>query len=189
MQTSVADIYQIQRDQRSYACKLEVRTVTEATKPAVGLDAEGAAVRLLQMALDANAYHRRRKAYYRRWASGTWGLSLVLSATSIIILGVQDLSLWASIGFSLVPVAALLNGVEPYFNWRSRWVMSEESQERFYRLEEDIRQKMAITPKGQIAMADIDAFYDRYTAAWEDFSRQWISNRRHGQQGQNVSQV
>lgn len=162
--------------------------MTEPTKPAVGLDAEGAAERLLQMALDANAYHRRRKAYYRRWASGTWGLSLALSAASIIILGVQDLSLWASIGFSLVPVAALLNGVEPYFNWRSRWVMSEESQERFYRLEEDIRQLMAVTPKGQIPMSKIDALYNRYTIAWEDFSRQWISNRRHGQPERNGTQ-
>ena len=43
----------------------------------------------------------------------------------------QDLDFWSGLGFSLVALVTVINAVEPFFNWRSRWVLMEEAQYRF----------------------------------------------------------
>jgi hypothetical protein len=59
--------------------------------------------------------------------------SLILSGASTIILGLQNLDFWTELGFSLVAIATRVNALEPFFAWRSRWVLMEETQYRFYR--------------------------------------------------------
>jgi hypothetical protein len=44
---------------------------------------------------------------------------LGLSASSTVILGLQDLDFWASVGFSLVALSTVVTAVEPFFNWRA----------------------------------------------------------------------
>jgi hypothetical protein len=81
---------------------------------------------------NSNSYARARKARFRLLSSTTKVLSLVLSGASTIILGLQDLNFWAGLAFSLVALTTIVEGVEPFFNWRSRWVLAEAAQHRFY---------------------------------------------------------
>jgi hypothetical protein len=59
---------------------------------------------------------------------GTRIVSLVLAVASTIILGLQQLNFWTGLAFSFVAVGTLVSAVEPFFNWRSRWILMEEAQ-------------------------------------------------------------
>jgi hypothetical protein len=49
----------------------------------------------------------------------------------------QDLDFWTGLGFALIALATAENTFEPFFAWRSRWVLMEEAQYEFYRLRDD----------------------------------------------------
>src|ERR1039457_6776464 len=85
------------------------------------------AVRLQGQIADGITWARRRKAKFRRSASAIRMLSLMLAVGSTIILGLQHLNFWTGLAFSLVAVGTLVNAVEPFFNWRSRWILMEEA--------------------------------------------------------------
>jgi hypothetical protein len=112
--------------------------VSEKELPQAGLSPYEAAVRLRQQIVDGNGYARARKTRFRFFASSMKTLSLALSAASTVILGLQTLNFWAGLAFALVAVVTVINAVEPFFNWRSRWVLMEETQSRFYRLRDDL---------------------------------------------------
>src|SRR5687768_7810859 len=69
------------------------------------------------------AWAQQRKRRFRSAASVTRMILLALSAASTVILGLQDLDFWASLGFSLVALSTVVTAVEPFFNWRSRWIL------------------------------------------------------------------
>jgi len=62
---------------------------------------------------------------------------VILTGASTIILGVQNLDFWAGFGFALVALATVLAAIEPFFSWRSRWLLMEEQVYKFYRLRDD----------------------------------------------------
>ncbi|HEX3194805.1 MAG TPA: DUF4231 domain-containing protein [Streptosporangiaceae bacterium] len=74
--------------------------------------------RLQGQVSDGIAWARRRKAKFRRSASGIRIVSLVLAFASTIILGLQQLNFWTGLAFSFVAVGTLVSAVEPFFNWR-----------------------------------------------------------------------
>lgn len=74
--------------------------------------------------IEWSEFRRRR---FRRSASLVRLLSFAFSVASTVILGLQDLNFWASLAFSLGAVGAAVGAVEPFFNWRARWVLMEES--------------------------------------------------------------
>jgi drug/metabolite transporter (DMT)-like permease len=76
------------------------------------------AVRLQGQVSDGITWARRRKAKFRRSASGIRIVSLVLAVASTIILGLQQLNFWTGLAFSFVAVGTLVSAVEPFFNWR-----------------------------------------------------------------------
>jgi len=121
-----------------------------------------------------------RKTRFRVFSSGIKLLSLAISASATIILGLQDLTLWAGLGFALVALVTVINAVEPFFNWRSRWVLAEEAQYRFYRVKDDLDYLVATRPKEQLQIEDLDEFYKRYQENWSKFSEEWLQNRRQG---------
>jgi hypothetical protein len=106
-------------------------------------------------------------------------LTLSLSGASTIILGLQNLNFWAGLGFSLVAVTTVVNAVEPFFNWRTRWVFAEEAQHRFYRLQEDLEYLVATTPVPSLDMIQIQSMYTRYQHAWDEFAEKWLERRRN----------
>ena len=113
-----------------------------------------------------------------RAASALRLASLLLSTSATVILGLQNLNFWAGIGFSLVATA--ITAIEPYFAWRSRWVVLEEMQYRFYRLEDRVRQHVAFQSVQQITQEWVDKIFTDYTAVWEGASMPWLESRRHG---------
>jgi hypothetical protein len=87
---------------------------------------------------EALSYTRIRRRRFRRGSIAVRLLSLLLSGASTVILGLQNLTFWASLAFSLVAVTTVLSAVEPFFNWRSRWVLMEDMQARLHRLDHEL---------------------------------------------------
>ncbi|MFD4130451.1 SLATT domain-containing protein [Streptomyces globisporus] len=108
-----------------------------------------------------------------------------LSAASTIILGLQSLNTWASLAFALVALGTLLGAVEPFFNWRSRWVLMEETQYRFQRLADDLEYLVASTAPEELTYAQLGQIFNRYQIIWDDLSRAWLEHRREPAQSTN----
>jgi hypothetical protein len=70
----------------------------------------------------------------------------------------------------------VINAVEPFFNWRSRWLLAEDAQSRFYRVEEDLEYLVATCPKETLSMEDLSALYRRHQDNWSHFSENWREN-------------
>lgn len=106
--------------------------------PGSALAPHDAALRLQGQVVDGIGWARRRKARFRRSASAIRAASLALSVGSTIILGLQHLNFWTGLAFSLVAVGTLVSAVEPFFNWRSRWILMEEARYRLQRIRESL---------------------------------------------------
>src|SRR5262249_42604603 len=133
---------------------------------------------------DGISFTRTRKNQFRFGASVVKLLSLALSAAATIILGLQNLSFWAGLAFSLVALGTVVNAIEPFFNWRSRWVLMEEARYRFYRLEDDINILIVKKTEGNVLSRDVDTYYKRYRFIWDDLSLRWLEQRRGRESGQ-----
>ncbi|TWJ20283.1 SLATT domain-containing protein [Micromonospora endolithica] len=145
----------------------------------------------LELALDlvgrlerANQYARARKRVFTRRATVARLAALALSVASTIILGLQDLDFWTGLGFALVAVATVVNTVEPFFAWRSRWVLMEECQYRFYRLRDDVTYYIASNRPEELDTARIRVMFDQYQSIWDDLGARWQEYRRSVSVGQ-----
>ncbi|MCX5558369.1 DUF4231 domain-containing protein [Streptomyces sp. NBC_00038] len=122
-----------------------------------------------------------RRARFRRSASMVKLLSLAFSVASTVILGLQDLNFWASLAFSLGAVGVAVNAVEPFFNWRARWVLMEESEVRLRRIRDELDYLLVRTAPDLIRVEDVDPFFQRAQEVWADISRRWL-DQRHADQ-------
>ncbi|MGW2377585.1 MULTISPECIES: SLATT domain-containing protein [Kitasatospora] len=143
--------------------------------PGVGLTPTQTAALLLDKIRRGHDYARGKKEQFRRRASVIKMLTLALSAASTILLGLHR---WTDLAFASVALVTALAAAEPFFNWRSRWVLMEEAQYRFRRLADDLEYLVASTPADDLARPGLDAVFDRYQAVWEDLSRSWLEQRR-----------
>jgi hypothetical protein len=100
----------------------------EQREPPVGLSPFETLLELERWIVRANSYADSRKNKFRFLATVVKLLSLALSAVATVILGLQDLDFWAGLAFSLVALTTVINAVEPFFNWRARWVLMEEAR-------------------------------------------------------------
>ncbi|MBL1083341.1 DUF4231 domain-containing protein [Streptomyces actinomycinicus] len=146
--------------------------------PGAGLSPGETAALLLDKIRQGNDYARGKKQRFRGSASLVKMLTLALSASSTVILGLQDLNAWAGLAFALVAVGTLLGAVEPFFDWRSRWILMEEAQYRFQRLADDLEYLVASTAVGDLTHDHLREVFDRYQAIWDDLSRTWLEHRR-----------
>jgi Protein of unknown function (DUF4231) len=153
---------------------------TEPEEIPIGLSPYEMAVHFRDQIKRSLEYMQIRKKRFRFFSSGIKVLSLVISASATIILGLQDLSLWAGLGFSLVALVTVINAIEPFFNWRSRWVLAEEAQYRFHRVKDDLEYLVATRSRENLQMEDFDELYKRYEDNWRNFSEEWLNNRRQG---------
>jgi hypothetical protein len=126
----------------------------------------------------ANEYARSRKGRYRRRSSIVKVCALMLSATSTIILGWQDLDFWSGLAFSLVALTTIVNALEPFFAWRSRWVLMEETQYRLYRLRDDLSYYVAGRQPNELDIATINQMFDDYQRIWDQLGNRWLEYRR-----------
>jgi hypothetical protein len=125
-----------------------------------------------------NAYARSRKNRFRSSSSVVRILSLILSVTSTIILGLQQLNFWAGIAFSFVATVTTVNTLEPFFAWRSRWVLMEEAQSRFYKLRDELTFYIAATQPDQLDESKLRSIFDEYQQIWDQLSIRWMEFRR-----------
>lgn len=144
----------------------------------VGLSPGEAAALLLDKIRQGNGYARGKKRRFGRSASAVKVASLVLSAASTVILGLQNLNAWAGLALACVALVTLLGAVEPFFNWRSRSVLMEEAQYRFQRLADDLEYLVASTPADELTFDQLSEIFGRYQTIWDDLSRAWLEHRR-----------
>jgi hypothetical protein len=144
----------------------------------LGLTPLELAQELLAKIEQARLYARSRKSQFRLRSSAVRLLSLALMVASTVILGLQDLEFWAGLGFALVAVATVVNTLEPFFAWRSRWVLLEESHYRFCRLRDELKFYIASTQAGQLDPATIKSLFDDYQVIWDQQSTRWLESRR-----------
>lgn len=123
-------------------------------------------------------YARSRKRRFRARSSAVRVLSLALSVTSTIILGLQPLNAWAGIAFALVAVVTTVNALEPFFAWRDRWILMEETQYKFYRLRDDLTYYIAETKPDQLSMEELRKVFDQYQEIWDQLGSRWLQYRR-----------
>jgi hypothetical protein len=146
--------------------------------PASGLTTAELARDLLSRIERGNSYARSRKNRFRYRSSAVKLASLALSVTSTIILGLQNLNTWTGIAFALVAIVTVVNTLEPFFAWRSRWILMEDTQYRFYRLQDELTYYIAATPAGQLEEAKIRAMFDEYQRIWDQQGTRWMEYRR-----------
>ena len=135
---------------------------------------------LLGQITRGHEYARSRKHRFR-WKSVTVRLTtLVLSAVSTIILGLQNLDPWTGTAFALVAVVTVVSALEPFFAWRSLWVLMEDASHRFHRLEDDLSYYIASTPAGEVDAERVREMFEQYQAIWDSLSSRWSRFRDNG---------
>src|SRR5262245_56076485 len=106
-----------------------------------------------------NSYAQSRKRRFRARSTAVKATSLVLGLTATIILGLQKLNGWTSVGFSLVAAVTVVNALEPFFAWRPLWVLMEETQHRFYRLRDELTYYIADCQPDHLDRAKIRSMF------------------------------
>jgi hypothetical protein len=125
---------------------------------------------------------RDSRQSWRRNATITRILTLGLSAFATIALGLADLQGWARAGFIASALVTTASIIEPFFNWRSRWVMADEAIARWYTIEDQLLTYIAVTPPDELDVAHIQELDQLRQEVWDRFSSQWLSERRRPDQ-------
>jgi hypothetical protein len=146
--------------------------------PAHGLTTAELAQDVLSRIERGNTYARSRKNRFRYISSVVKMTSLALAGASTIILGLQKLNVWTGIAFALVAVVTIVNTLEPFFAWRSRWILMEDTQYRFYRLRDELTYYIAATQEEQLDEAKIKEIFDEYQQIWDQLGSRWMEYRR-----------
>jgi hypothetical protein len=150
----------------------------QSAVPKSGLKPEELARDILLRIERANVYARSRKRRFRIRSSVVKVVSLAMAATSTVILGLQSLNTWSSIGFSLVAVVTVVNTLEPFFAWRSRWVLMEDTQYKFYSLRDELTYYLASTQPDELDEAKLRNIFDQYQLIWNQMGNRWSEYRR-----------
>jgi hypothetical protein len=119
-----------------------------------------------------------RKVRFRTRASRTRIATLSLTAASTVVLGIPAIPHQTAIALPMVALVTLIGGLEPYFNWRSRWVLMEETQYRLNRIRDQMDYYLVITPEADISQERLDEFFKAQQEIWSDVSRRWIEFRK-----------
>jgi hypothetical protein len=125
-----------------------------------------------------NKYVRSKKHRFRSSSSAVRAISLLLAVSSTIILGLQKLNAWTGVAFSLIAIVTTVNSLEPFFAWRSRWIVMEAGQAEFYRLRDELTYYIASNKPEELDEARIRQFFDAYQQIWDQLSNRWMESRR-----------
>lgn len=148
--------------------------------PDPGLTPAELAQDILSRIEQGNRYARSRKRRFRARSSAVRVLSLALSVASTIILGLQSLNVWAGTAFALVAVITTVNALEPFFAWRDRWILMEETQYKFYRLRDELTYYIAKTKPNEMNETELRKIFDQYQGIWDQLGSRWMEYRRVG---------
>jgi hypothetical protein len=118
-----------------------------------------------------------RKNRDRARASRTRVAMLALTGGSTVVLGISAIPDRTAIALPMVALVTLIGGLEPYFNWRSRWVLMEETQYRLHRLRDEMDYYLMTTPEADVSQDKLDEFFKVEQEIWSDVSRRWVEFR------------
>ena len=134
---------------------------------------------------DRNYVRSKRK----RWATGAVSIRLLaigFSGTATIMLGLANLSGLAAWGFAFSAVVTLITSLEPFFNFRTRWVSADEALATWYSGEEQLETYIATRSTDEIELSKLLEFDTMRRQEWARFSREWLSERRQIQQNRDL---
>ena len=97
------------------------------------------------------------------------------------MLGFAELNGLAAAGFVCTALVTTIGAVEPYFNWRSRWIMAEEAMHEWYALEQKLIWYVGTTPQQNLDASQIMKIDLKRRSVWDQFGQQWIEQRRHSE--------
>jgi len=80
----------------------------------------------------------------------------------------------------MVALVTLISALEPFFNWRSRWVLMEETQYRLNRIRDEMDYYL-VTNAADLDRDRLNGFFADQQDIWQDVSRQWIEFRKQDQ--------
>lgn len=122
----------------------------------------------------------------RQWSMGAIAIRLLalgLSGAATILLGLSELSGTAAWGFALSAMVTLITALEPFFNFRSRWVSADEALARWHRSEEELTLYVATRPQSELTIEEVIEFDQMRRDEWARFSQAWLSDRRSADPG------
>ncbi|MGW3811542.1 SLATT domain-containing protein [Micromonospora sp. NPDC005113] len=118
-----------------------------------------------------------RKVRFRQRASWVKIGSLTLAGLSTVVLGIKAIPAQTEFALPMVALVTVLGALETFFNWRSRWVLMEETQYRLNRLRDEMDYYLMVTPSDSVERQKLDSFFDEQQRIWADASRRWIEFR------------
>ncbi|WP_263426471.1 SLATT domain-containing protein [Nocardioides mangrovi] len=130
---------------------------------------------------EAENYGRRRRSRWRLFASVTKFGALALSAAATILLGFAELDHLAAAGFVCTALVTTIGAIEPYFNWRSRWIMAEEAMHDWYALEQKLIWYVGMSAEQDLDPSKIAKIDQERRAVWDRFGQQWLEQRRRSE--------
>jgi hypothetical protein len=120
-----------------------------------------------------------RKKRFRTRASGVRIAALALTAASTVVLGIRwDPGRQTSIALPMVALVTMLGALESFFNWRSRWVLMEESLYRLNRLRDEMDYYLVATPTDALENTKFAEYFQEQQVIWADVSRRWVEFRK-----------
>jgi hypothetical protein len=97
---------------------------------------------------------------------------------STVILGIPAIEGRATIALPLVAGVTFLAGLDAFFNWRSRWLLMEETQYKLNRVRDEIDFVLVSTQPTALTTRDLRRFFSDQQDVWSDVSRRWVGFRR-----------
>lgn len=131
----------------------------------------------------ALTYGRDSRRGWRFWATTVRLAVLGLSAFATVTLGLASLTGAAAYGFIASALVTTVSAVEPFFNWRSRWVMADEAIAQWYTIEDELLLYVAGTRAEDLSVERITRLDEARQAVWDRFSTQWLIERRRPDAG------
>jgi hypothetical protein len=122
-----------------------------------------------------------RKVRFRVRAACVKVAALALTAASTVVLGIPAIPGRAAIALPMVALVTLISALEPFFNWRARWVLMEETQYRLNRIRDEMDYYLVTTPAADLDRDRLRGFFTDQQDIWQDVSRQWIEFRKQDQ--------
>lgn len=150
----------------------------QPNEPSPGLTPLELARDLLSRIDRANKYARTRKHRFRSSSSAVRLISLLLTVVSTIILGLQELNAWTGTAFALIAIVSTVNTLEPFFAWRSRWVLMEQMQSKFCSIRDELSYYIASNQPDQLEERQLRQFFDAYQRTWDQLTNRWMEYRR-----------
>lgn len=119
-----------------------------------------------------------RKARFRARAAAAKIAALTLTAGSTVVLGIPAIPNRTAIALPMVALVTLVTALEPFFNWRSRWVLMEETRYRLNMIRDEMDYYLVTTPAADLDRDQLYRFFTGRLDVWTDASRRWIEFRK-----------